>query len=124
MTPSRPRLKTKEYGNNIRTRNIFWNKRIELGGTVHVPGTLATMSKKMELIKDRIEIFSDVRERDGIGIEVIRNNETVLEIFRDDTKKSRTITVFKKEVDLDIVEMSIQKFKNEIPWEFIEDKNE
>lgn len=72
----------------------------------------------MNIKKDRIEIFSDVNQRDGIGIEVIQNNETIIEIFRDDVK--RTITIFKKELNLNLVEKSIKVFKKEIPWEFIE----
>ena len=73
----------------------------------------------MEIKPDRIEIASDVNERDGIGIEVYRNNEMVLEIFRDDTEKTRTVTIYKKDISLELMEESIQTFKKEIPWEFI-----
>ena len=73
----------------------------------------------MEIKPDRIEIASDVNERDGIGIEVYRNNEMVLEIFRDDTEKTRTVTVYKKDISLELMEESIQTFRKEIPWEFI-----
>ncbi|MBO0324386.1 hypothetical protein J0X14_18910 [Muricauda sp. CAU 1633] len=73
----------------------------------------------MEIKPDRVEIASDVNERDGIGIEVYRNNEMVLEIFRDDTEKTRTITVYKKDISLELMEESIQTFRKEIPWEFI-----
>lgn len=70
---------------------------------------------------DRIEIVSDVSERDGIGIEVYRNNEMVLEIFRDDTEKTRTITVYKKDVSLELMQEAIEIFKKEIPWDFLND---
>lgn len=73
----------------------------------------------MEIKPDRIEIASDVNQRDGIGIEVYRNNEMVLEIFRDDTKKTRTVTVYKKDIPLELIQESIETFKKEIPWDFI-----
>ena len=73
----------------------------------------------MEFKPDRIEIASDVNQRDGIGIEVYRNNEMVLEIFRDDTDKTRTVTVYKKDIPLELIQESIETFKKEIPWDFI-----
>lgn len=74
--------------------------------------------------KDSVIIASDVDKRDGIGIEIYRNDECVVEIFRDDTKKTRTITVFKNEVSLELMEECIELFKKEIPWSFIENKDE
>jgi hypothetical protein len=44
----------------------------------------------------------------------------ITEIFRDDTEKTRTIRVFKENISLELMEESIQTFKKEIPWEFIE----
>ncbi len=73
----------------------------------------------MEIKPDRIEIASDVNERDGIGIEVYRNNEIVLEIFRNDIEKTRIVTVYKKDLSLELMEKSIETFKKEIPWDFI-----
>jgi hypothetical protein len=73
-----------------------------------------------ELPKDRIVITSDVSNRDGIGIEVYRDNKMVVEIFRDDTKKTRTITLY-EEISLELMEESIVTFKNEIPWDYIDD---
>ncbi len=70
--------------------------------------------------KDRVVIASDVRNRDGIGIEIYRNDELVIEIFRDDTKKTREVTLCKKDVNLELIEESIKIFKKEIPWEFQE----
>ena len=69
--------------------------------------------------KDRVIIASDVNERDGIGVEIYRNDELVAEIFRDDTDKTRTIRVFKKNITLELMEECIKIFKKEIPWEFI-----
>lgn len=69
--------------------------------------------------KDRVIIASDV-ERDGIGIEVYRNDEMVVEIFRCDRDKVRTVIIFKETVSLDLIEESIEIFKKEIPWEFID----
>ncbi|WKB82949.1 hypothetical protein QYR09_07885 [Cellulophaga lytica] len=75
--------------------------------------------------KDRVIIASNVNERDGIGVEIYRNNELILEIFRDDTEKTRKIRVFKENISLELMEESIQTFKKEIPWEFIKyDEND
>lgn len=64
-------------------------------------------------------IASDVgTDRDGIGIEVYSGNEMLLEVFRDDTKKTREVTLFKTELELELVEQAISLFKAEIPWEF------
>lgn len=66
-------------------------------------------------------VASDVGSgRDGIGIEVYSGNEMLLEVFRDDTKKSREVTLYKKELDLELVEQAIALFKKEIVWEFQE----
>ncbi len=70
--------------------------------------------------KDRVIIASDVNERDGIGVEIYRNDELIAEIFRDDTEKTRTIRIFKDNISLEQMEEFIQTFKKEIPWEFIE----
>ncbi len=82
----------------------------------------------MELKKDRIEIASDVNDRDGIGVEIYRDNKLKVEIFRDDTKQNRTISVFENgksiDISLDLMEEAIRVFKKEIPWDFINyDKN-
>ena len=65
-------------------------------------------------------IASDVGTRDGIGVELLLDDEIVLEIFRDDTKKTREVIFYKKEVPLVLLEEAIQVFKKEIPWEFLE----
>jgi hypothetical protein len=52
-----------------------------------------------------------LNERDGIGIEVYRNDKLVVEIFRDDTNKTRTITVFKENISLELMEECISTFK-------------
>jgi hypothetical protein len=71
--------------------------------------------------KDRTIIASDVGSRDGIGVEIYRDNELVVEIFRDDSEKTRSVSVFKESISLEIIEESIEIFKKEIPWDFIED---
>ena len=76
---------------------------------------------EMKENKDRVIIASDVNERDGIGVEIYRNDESVMEIFRDDTEKTRTIRVFKESISLVLMEECIQIFKKEIPWNFIDD---
>lgn len=72
------------------------------------------------LPKVRMVVASDVDPRDGIGIEIYRDDELIVEIFRDDTKRTREITVFKESISLELVEEAIQIFKEKIPWEFIE----
>ena len=69
--------------------------------------------------KDKVVVASDVNPRDGIGVEIYRNDELVIEIFRDDTEKARTVTIFKDSVSLEQMENAIETFKREIPWEFI-----
>ncbi|WP_191859355.1 hypothetical protein [Hanstruepera ponticola] len=69
--------------------------------------------------KDRVIIASDVNKRDGIGVEIYRNDELIAEIFRDDTEKTRMIRIFKESISLEQMEEFIQTFKREIPWEFI-----
>nr|WP_315466197.1 hypothetical protein [uncultured Rhodoferax sp.] len=63
-------------------------------------------------------IASDVRTRDGVGIELEIDGEMILEIFRDDTKKAREVTLYKRDVPLSVLEESIARFKKEIPWDF------
>jgi hypothetical protein len=84
------------------------------------------MCKKiaMDESKDKVVIASDVNPRDGIGVEIYRNDELVIEIFRDDTERTRTVTVFKESVSLEQMEKSIETFKKEIPWDFIEYEDE
>ncbi|SFS48898.1 hypothetical protein [Sphingobacterium wenxiniae] len=74
-----------------------------------------------KLLKDRVIIASDVSgDRDGIGVEIYRDNKIIMEIFRDDTKRTRTVTFFQQDISLDLLEESIQTFKKEIPWNFID----
>lgn len=68
----------------------------------------------------KVVIASDVCSRDGIGVEISIDNELILEIFRDDTRKMREVTLYKKDVPLEVVEEAIAIFRKEIPWDFIE----
>lgn len=74
----------------------------------------------MSFPKIRVVIASDVNPRDGIGVEIYRDDELVVEIFRDDRDRTRTVTVSKESISLELMEESIQIFKKEIPWDFIE----
>lgn len=74
----------------------------------------------MSSSKDRFVVVSDVGLRDGIGVEIYRGNELIIELFRDDIEKTRTITVFKESISLELMEESIDIFKKEIPWDFID----
>ena len=64
-------------------------------------------------------IASDVSDRDGIGVEIYLDEEMILEVFRDDTKRFREVTLWQKDVPLELVEEAISIFKREIPWDFI-----
>jgi len=68
----------------------------------------------------RIIRASDVNPRDGIGVEIYKEDDLLIEIFRDDTERTRTITMFKNEFSLEEMEGFIQIFKEQIPWDFIE----
>ena len=41
-------------------------------------------------------IASDVGDRDGIGVEFYCHGKMIMEIFRDDTKRTREVTLYKK----------------------------
>ncbi|WP_089665039.1 hypothetical protein [Gramella sp. MAR_2010_147] len=68
--------------------------------------------------KEEILIISDTDERDGLGMEVWQNDKLVLEIFRDDKLKKRTITFYEKEIELGKMEEYIARFKIENLWDF------
>lgn len=69
---------------------------------------------------DEIVVASNVNERDGIGIEVYCKKELILEIFRDDSLKTRTVTAYKQDIPLELIEQSIETFKSKVQWDFIE----
>ncbi len=68
---------------------------------------------------ERYVVFSDVSVRDGIGIEFYIDEVLVLEIFRDDAKKLKTISLYKEDFPLDKLKHYISVFDKEIPLEFI-----
>ena len=74
----------------------------------------------MGLPKDRVIIASDINKRDGVGVEIYRDDKLIIEIFRDDTLRTRTVTIYKHDIALDLLEESIETFKKEIPWNFID----
>ena len=77
------------------------------------------MNKKFPKVEKYL-IASEVGDRDGIGVEVYSGKEMILEVFRDDSKKTREVTLYKKDLDLELVEQTIALFKKEIPWDFQE----
>jgi len=76
------------------------------------------MTSKAHDIK--VVVASDVSDRDGIGVEIYLHDELVVEVFRDDTKQAREVTLHKNDVPLELVEESIAIFRREIPWDFID----
>ena len=70
----------------------------------------------------KLEVSSDVHERDGIGIRLIRNDIEQFEIFRDDTNKERYITFYVSDVPEIYLNQAIDRFKTEL-WNFIKYDN-
>ena len=69
--------------------------------------------------KYTVVVASDVSgDRDGIGIEVFDGEKMIMDIFRDDTKRTRKISTFNNDIDIELVEAAIAAFKKEIPWDF------
>jgi len=75
----------------------------------------------MSTLKLSYVVASDVSQRDGIGIEVYLDGELILELLRDDTRHTREVTAYRRDIPLEIVEQAIARFKKEIPWDFIAD---
>ena len=76
---------------------------------------------KKPLLEDyEVIVASDVSERDGIGIEIWKNNVLLLDIFREDTTKKFTISLFERDLPLELIEKSIIYFKKEIPQDFLD----
>ena len=67
---------------------------------------------------EKYVIASDVSSRDGIGVEIYSGHEVILEVFRDDSKKRNEITLYHRDLDLELVEQAIALFRREIPQEF------
>lgn len=65
-------------------------------------------------------VASDVCLRDGIGVEIYFGDRLVMEVFRDDTKRTREVTLYERDLPLNVVEKSIAFFREKIPWDFIE----
>jgi len=70
----------------------------------------------------RVIISSDVRDRDGIGVEIYRGDTLLVEIFRDDTRRTREVGVFAGPITLEEMEGFIQIFRESIPWDFTADE--
>lgn len=65
-------------------------------------------------------VASDVNSRDGIGVELYVGDELIVEVFRDDTARTREVCLYDEKVSLDLVERCIESFKNNDLWEFID----
>ena len=72
------------------------------------------------VMENKFIVFSDVDSRDGIGIEIYRNEKVIVEIFRDDTSRTRSVEIFSDDITLEEMEDAISIFKREIQWDFIE----
>jgi hypothetical protein len=73
----------------------------------------------MEFPKHTTIVASDIN-RDGIGVEIYRDDKLVVEIFRSDSQLTRTVTVYERDIKLGLLEESIRIFKKEIPWDFVD----
>ena len=65
-------------------------------------------------------VASDVNPRDGIGLETYIDGELVMEIFRDDAERRTYTRFFTKEVDFDVLEAAIEKYKERIDVNYVE----
>lgn len=74
----------------------------------------------MSEIVYRIEVASDIHNRDGIGITLYKNEKEIIEVFRDDSDKTRSISIFTESVSLDEMTNAIESFKKEITWSYQE----
>lgn len=77
------------------------------------------MQTSFDATQYRVVVASDVSDRDGIGVEIYRGDALLIEIFRDDTKKTREIKTYTESITLDEMEGFIQIFKQAIPWDFM-----
>ena len=68
--------------------------------------------------KYKVLIASDVSTRDGIGVEIYEYDDLILDIFRDDTDKTKQVTVFKNPVSVELMKEALQVFEKEIPEDF------
>lgn len=66
---------------------------------------------------EEIIIISDTNERNGMGLEVWKNDRLILEIFTDDTEKTRTMTFYEKEMPFKDMERYMIRYKNDL-WDF------
>ena len=53
--------------------------------------------------------------RDGCGIELFDGEEQIGEVFRSDRHRRMTVTLWREDVDLDLVDMLIARAKEELP---------
>lgn len=84
-----------------------------------IPETTANMTGNTP--KMNIVVASDVRDRNGIGVEVYVGDELMMEVFRNDAKKTCEVTLYKSGLSLDLVEEAIARFRKAIPWDFTDD---
>lgn len=68
---------------------------------------------------EKYNVVSDVGDRNGIGIEIYSADALLIEIFRNDNKKTREISLYKKDLDLELVEQAINLFKQKIPEDYM-----
>jgi hypothetical protein len=65
----------------------------------------------------RLQVFSDVHDRDGLGVELYLgpSRELVAEVFRDDTQRTRTVRFFTdRPVPLSAVEALLECARTEL----------
>ncbi|WP_238749287.1 DUF2711 family protein [Neolewinella maritima] len=60
-----------------------------------------------------IEIQSDVSSRDGVGVVIKSGEEEILEIFRDDSDRTRYVTIYSNELPLVTLKEAIRVFTTE-----------
>ena len=66
-------------------------------------------------------VASDINPRDGIGIEMYFDEKLVMEVFRDDTARTRQVRLFAEYLPFESVEQYMRRFKEEGLWNFADD---
>ena len=59
-------------------------------------------------------IASDVNPRDGLGLELWHSGQQVGEIFRSDEHRSMTISLWKEDLPLDVIERFVANAKDRL----------
>jgi hypothetical protein len=83
-----------------------------------LPGFFRLKNKESNSIKDFRIIIAANNERDGVDVGIWNRNKLLIEIFRDDKNSEYSISFYKKDLPLKLVEECIKFFKEKVPNAF------